>query len=118
MKKFLCATLILSAMSIPVSTLATTTTTTTTTEPITTNTETTNVVPRAQYGEINQNNVNFRASYGLSGTILRQVHRGQLVTIAYEPTVYADGYRWQKVAIEVNNRYLWGWVATNYLTYF
>ncbi len=71
------------------------------------------IEPRAQYGEISENNVHIRAQAGLSGTILGQLHKGQFLTILTdEGFKYVDGYTWYKVRAGS----LVGWVANKYIT--
>ena len=74
--------------------------------------ETTQVQPKAQYSTVNANNVNLRKTPGTSGTVIRQLHRGYRVLEYSEPTVSANGMRWQKVSYNGSV----GWVATQYLT--
>lgn len=67
------------------------------------------VQPKAQYGEITANNVNFRKTP--NGTIIRQLHRGYQVSIPYEPEVTAGGIKWTKVIYNGTG----GWVASQYV---
>ena len=69
------------------------------------------VSPRAQYGEITGNNVRLRRTASLSGTVIRQLHKGYLVSVSYEPQRKADGHTWQYVGYDG----AWGWVTVDYL---
>lgn len=67
-------------------------------------------VVRQQYGYITANNVNFRRSAGLSGTIIRQLNYGDEVGLTSSTTV-KDGIRWRY--IQYNG--IGGWVADQYV---
>lgn len=53
-------------------------------------------VARQQYGYITANNVNFRKTAGLSGTIIRQLNYGDEVGLT-NTTVVKDGLRWRYI---------------------
>lgn len=65
---------------------------------------------RQQYGYITANNVNFRRSAGLSGTIICQLNYGDEVGLTSTTTV-KDGMTWRYV--QYNG--IGGWVADQYV---
>ncbi|MGL4741921.1 MAG: SH3 domain-containing protein [Sarcina sp.] len=106
MKKFLCSFLILASGLTTVPALANQSTN------LNVNTNTTKEIsPKAQYGVITANNVQYRSAPGLSSTVYGQVHKGAKVGLPYVKEVYKDGLWWTNILY--NNKS--AWVASKYV---